>query len=354
MSNLMIRMAALAACFAGAALAQDDVPVVVNPTPEFAVLPGKPPLESLDAPTQVRNWAGAFKYSGSVYKFRMIGSNPASGPSTTIKAILIPLDIIVENGGKPVSFSAAHKLSNGRTVTHNTILSPIFDKTTDYNLGGVDIGSTQYLDAFQRANFWGDVSANTGYHVLLGGPTVEPVQTLKVPQAYGSEGNAFGVNVALVDINWFDSAIQALLTKYTTPTEIPIFLTYDTYLTSGGGCCIGGYHNFNGTQAYMQATYVDKAGVFSQNVSALSHEIGEWVDDPFTNNGVACGILEVGDPEEGYSNYGAFPYTVNGFQYDLQDLVFLDYFGAPGAGRVKGWMTFHDNPFGLGVCSNGG
>ena len=347
-------VAALAACFIGAAAAQGDVPVVVNPVPRYAVLPGQPALEPIDAPTQVRTWAGSFSYAGNVYHFRMVGTNPTSGPSTTVRAVLIPLKITVQHNGSGVSFSPAHVLANGRTVTHNTVLSPIFDATTDYNLGGVDVGTTQYLDAYQRANFWSGVSGNTGYHVLLGGPTVEPLQALNVPKAYGSEGSAFGINVALVDINWFDNAIQPLLTKFTKANQIPIFLTYDTYLTNSGSCCIGGYHTFNGTQTYMEATYVDKTGVFSQNVSALSHEVGEWVDDPFVNNGVACGALENGDPEEGFANYGAFPYTVNGFQYDLQDLVFLNYFGAPASGRVKGWMTFHDNPFGLTVCSQGG
>ncbi len=68
-----------------------------------------------------------------------------------------------------------------------------------------------------------------------------------------------------------------------------------------------------------------RPGIFAQDVSALSHESGEWMDDPLvvnTNgNTVACGILEVGDPEEGFSNYGAFPYTLGGSTYNLQDLV---------------------------------
>ncbi len=354
MIKLIASVAALAACLAGAAVAQDDVPVVVNPVPRFVVLPGPPVANPGDSASHVTTWNGSFTYQATKYYFTMVGTNPASGPSTTVRAILIPLKITVQHNGSGVSFSPAHVLTNGRTVTHNTVLSPIFDATTTYTLGGTDVGTTQYLDAYQRANFWGGVKGNPGYHVLLGGPTVEAVQALNVPKAYGSEASAFGINVALVDINWFDSAIQSLMTKFSTPNQIPIFLTYDTYLTQGGGCCIGGYHSFNGTQSYMTATYVDKTGVFAQNVSALSHEVGEWVDDPYTNNTVACGVLENGDPEESFANYGAFPYTVNGFQYDLQDLVFLDYFGAPASGRVKGWMTFHDNPFGLTVCSNGG
>jgi len=44
---------------------------------------------------------------------------------------------------------------------------------------------------------------------------------------------------------------------------------------------------------------------------------------------VTCGNLEVGDPAEGFANFGDFPYTVSGFTYDIQDLVFLEYCGAP-------------------------
>jgi hypothetical protein len=64
-------------------------------------------------------------------------------------------------------------------------------------------------------------------------------------------------------------------------------LLYDTYLTQGGSCCIGGYHSSEGSvsnpQSYAEAAYVDHVGAFSQDVSALSHEIGEWADDPLTD-----------------------------------------------------------------------
>jgi hypothetical protein len=40
------------------------------------------------------------------------------------------------------------------------------------------MGTTQYIDAFQRANFW-STSGNPS-HLLLGGPTVLPTQTLNV------------------------------------------------------------------------------------------------------------------------------------------------------------------------------
>ena len=146
-----------------------------------------------------------------------------------------------------------------------------------------------------------------------------------------------------------------------TPDSLPIFITDDTYLTAGSpilnNCCIGGYHSANGPQAYSHFTFIRVPGDFSQDVAALSHEVGEWMDDPGVKgafNPVACGILEVGDPEEGFTNYGDFPYPLGGFTYNLQDLVFLEYFGAPATTSFKGDLSFHDNPFGLGICSNGG
>jgi len=74
------------------------------------------------------------------------------------------------------------------------------------------------------------------------------------------------------------------------------------------------YHSSEGSvsnpQSYAEATYVDHPGAFAQDVSALSHEVGEWADDPltvnFNGNNTPCGILENGDPEEGDANFGGF------------------------------------------------
>lgn len=175
------------------------------------------------------------------------------------------------------------------------------------------------------------MSGAPGYHLLLGTPKVAPVEKIAVPPADGSIGTEFGVKVGLADINWFDSQLEAIITtlKAIQPNTLPIFITYDVYLTDGGECCIGGYHSSMGStaapQAYSYFGYVGTPGAFAQDVSALSHEVGEWLDDPLVvntgGNPVACGILEVGDPEEGFANYGAFPYTLGGFTYNLQDLT---------------------------------
>ena len=93
------------------------------------------------------------------------------------------------------------------------------------------MGTTQYVDAYQRANFWGTVQSHTGYHVLLG-QTVLAEQTLSPPKRAGSTGTVFGFNAGLVDINWFDSQLHTLMTNLNIqPNTFPIFLTYDVYLT---------------------------------------------------------------------------------------------------------------------------
>jgi hypothetical protein len=314
--------------------------------------------------TPLTTWNGSFVYKSHTYNYNMVGTAPANpGTSTTIKTFIIPIALKFVSGGKTTIFSPNTIQTNGATAVANTANSPIFKNMDFVTPGGTDLGTTQYEDAFQRGNFYQSIGSK--YHVLLGQPRVLPLQTLTVPAADGSVQTEFGISVGTADINWFDGQLQTLLTKFKaaiTPTTLPIFMTYNSYLTEGG-CCIGGYHSSSGSssapQAYSHFTYISTPGIFSQDVSALSHEIGEWLDDPLvvnTNgNPVSCGILEVGDPEEGFSNYGAFPYTLGGFTYNLQDLTYLEYFGAPTTTSVDGGTeTFHDNPFHLGICNNGG
>jgi len=354
-------MAALlvVASLAGAALAQDATVDTLPAHPRFAVLAPHPGIEN--PPVALTTWNSSFVYGGHTYKYNMVGTAPSTGTSTTFPVFIIPVALQYKSGTTTTTFTPQTKQSNGKSAVANTIASPIF-QNMDWIAGdGVtDLGTTQYEDAFQRGNFWGQVSAAPGYHVLLAQPKVAPLQTFVVPPADGSVGSEFGVKVGLADINWFDiTVIQPLLLKFKQiqPNTLPIFMTYDVYLTSGG-CCIGGYHSATGAQSYSHFTYIGKPGAFSQDVGALSHEVGEWVDDPLVvnpnGNAVACGILEVGDPEEVFANYGDFPYTLNGFTYNLQDLVYLEYFGAPNTTSVGGEMTFHNNPFHLTVCSQGG
>jgi hypothetical protein len=359
--NRVLRTTALAllvCCMVLPALAQDDDVENGQVTGKFVTLPLRlQPDFGTGAPAAaLQTWNGKFTYMSTPYKYTMVGTNPTTGTSTTVKTFIVPIKVVITTGSTQTKYDPKHVLSNGNSVTTNTVVSPIFDDTTTYTQGGVDVGTTQYVDAYQRANFWGTVQSQPGYHVLLGGPTVLAEQTLKPPATKGKNGSPFGFKAAEVDINWFDTKVQGIIASFPqiTPNTMVIFLTYNVYLTDPG-CCIGGYHTAigvaSGIQTYSEFTYVDHPGIFSQDVSALSHEIGEWVDDPYVNNNSPCGVLEVGDPLEGTANYGGHPYVLNGFTYNLQDLVMLPYFGAPLSTSVNGWLSFQDYP--LSICSMG-
>jgi hypothetical protein len=348
--------------FAGLVFAQDaQIPQITDAKPMYKTLPNNrhiAPKSALAVPgTTLRQWNGSFTdITKQQVNYTMVGTNPATtNISSTIPVYIIPVKMVygATNGNRtfdPVSAGA----SNGLTVVNNIIASPIFYRGVNFTQGTTNVGTTQYIDAFQRGNFWKSVQTHTGYHVLLGKPVVLPTQTIAVGAKQGSAiQNPFGSGfVGTYPINAFDSKLQAMMKNLPqiTPNSLPLFISYDIYLTDPSGCCIGGYHSANGGQpggqTYAYSTYVDSLDAFSEDVSAISHEIGEWMDDPFVDNYVNCydnSILEVGDPLEGNPAYGTFPYSHNRFTYHLQSLVFVGYFGAPRSTSVHGWLAFQND-----------
>lgn len=329
--------------------------------PQFAVL-HTAKNGSQNRVFSVPSWTFTYTYNRVSYHDTFVGTNPTGGAATTIPTYLIPIKLTY---GKMTTNPTA-PIGTGKSPLQQTEASPLFQSSVDFVQGGTNVGTTQYEDAFQRAALWHQVAAHPGYHVLLGQPTVEPLQSVTVPTADGSTGSPFGTKVIIANINWFDPVAQSLLTSLSIPANsLPIFVTTQAYLSGNGQlsqCCIGGYHNYNGSEAYAQFTYIHQSGVFSQDVSALSHEVGEYIDDPLTNNSdvpAACAthgngqrIYEVGDPLENEANFGDYAYTVGGFTYHLQDLVLPPYFGAPHTVSVNGWDTFQGTT--LSVCQNGG
>jgi hypothetical protein len=295
-------------------------------------------------------WSGSFTYQGMEYNYTMVGANPATlNSSTTVQAFLIPLKIVFTAcTTPPCTFDA-------RPVIQTVTLSPIF-ASAQYIQGGTNLGTTQYIDAFQRGNFWGAVQSNPNYHLLLGGPTAITEQTINVPSNEGCVGTVnYGYPVGQVDYHWLDGQIRSLINSLgqIAPDTLPIFLTYDVVANVvGGGTCgrlaagTQGYHGAITTtlnpQTYVQFGYLDPGQGVQPDVSILSHEVGEWADDPLLNNyPTPCGTnLEVGDPLIGHN----YQKTVNNITYNLQDLVFLPYFGAPRDTSVNQWFSFQNEP----------
>jgi hypothetical protein len=313
----------------------------------------------------------------------MVGRSPFFHGARTTN---IPVVII------PVKFTMVDHDAGGATVFDPTALDPtcspngsaltVFQNSPILNAvnftmpfpplgGGVNVGSGQYIDEFQRANFWSSVSV-TGdrYHTVLSPVTTLPVQAVSVPTGLGKGYNAAavgfcgslgGLNGQFWDNQIFGGtghAAEDLIASLTTagkisPTQFPIFLFYNVILNQndespcGSGCALG-YHNSQGSpvQTYGVADW-DTTGLFTSmgkttgNSSVMAHEVGEWMDDPLGTNFVplfghigqvsGCqGNLEVGDALSGT----VVPKVLlNGMNYDLQELVFFSWFmGTPPTG----------------------
>ena len=374
---------------ASAAFAQDELPIpVATPLHQRYWKPASlkpavlPPVSGSSIPT--------FSYSvvspidGKTYAGQIVGKNPATSPRqvTVIPTIIIPVRLVFQfSSTQSETFdpTAADSgcLGAGRTAFSLTQSSPLFNDAT-FTLGGTNVGNTQYIDAFQRAEFWGDVSASGGanYHTLLG-VTPMPLQSVTVTSSNSGTPNGTVFNVGAVcgtntgsvnpadelgvmNINWWDPVAQGLITKLgINANSFVLFVLYNAVMSGGNptnlnNCCILGYHSIHGAQMYGVAEFEGRnQTVFSgvSDTASMSHEIAEWMNDPtgvnptpawgHTGQVSGCqGNLEVGDPLS-----GTLMPTVkmpNGFTYHLQEMAFFDWFYriTPSIG-VHGW--FSDN-----------
>jgi hypothetical protein len=368
---MKMRLAALSMLAASVALpgmagasSNSNLPDLGKFTPRFMVGPRhNAPLSNKLPATELPQWNGSYTdLTGKTINFTQIGGNPATTNTTsTINVLLIPVKFVITQNGTKYTFDPAKvKLANNhnRSVVKAIEDSPLFNSKVTFNpqYGScspncVELGKTQYEDAFQRGTWWGnDVGTNTSYHVLFT-TTTEKEVTITTSCTSGCVVKQGSLTYGEYNFGQMDGAIQNFLKsiKDVNPGVLPLFISYDIYLTSGG-CCIGGYHDADGSQptgqTYSYATYVDEVGQFSQDVSAFSHELGEWMDDPFVDNHVNCednSIMEVGDPLEGMKNYGGFPYVDKGFTYNLQSLVYMGYFGAPTTDSANQWLALQDD-----------
>src|SRR5262249_11260009 len=130
-----------------------------------------------------------------------------------------------------------------------------------------------------------------------------------------------------------------------------IALTYNTFVTNPTYGFVLGFHaalDFGaGLQTFISAAYTDPGLYNPGDVAVLSHEVGEWMDDPVGNNptpgwffdGQCQTNLEVGDPLTGVG----FSVTNKTSTYHLQDLVFLPWFARETPSMsVNGWYTFQN------------
>jgi hypothetical protein len=334
--------------------------------PEYNAFRTNSGLAGVHPDLAIPTWKYKFTYSGTHYKnIVFVGTKPSLGAvSTKIPVEVIPVKMIC--GGQTNDPTVLG--SGGGSAVSQTLASPLLQKSVTYTEGAATV-KTQYEDAFQKVALWNKGASATGYHVLFKTPVVEPELTYNA-SADCTTFTYNGVTIVEAFQSLFDSVIAG--TYNSVPGNVlPIFVTVNSFLAdNSGNCCIGGYHSYNGVTTYADYNYLTTSGGFTQDVSALSHELGEWMEDPFISNSsqnsppqdpATCAtndannpnpLWEVGDPLEGNANFGDYAYTAGGFTWHLQDLVTPAYFGAPTSTSANGAETFQGGLY--SVCQNGG
>ena len=312
--------------------------------------------------------------NGNAYSGTMVGRSPFfhGARTTNIPAIVVPLIIKFSDGSVFDPTATDSNCSPAGTPLDLTQNSPIF-VPVDITMNGVDMGVTQYADAFQRANFWNNVSV-TGdrYHTMLSPVTTLAAITVKVPAASGSvfsdtQFGGCGGTIGIMNISWFDPYVRgtimpSLAGSGVGPTNLPIFIMKNVAMTDGpatinGNCCILSYHGAYGSplQTYTPFDY-DTSGIFIgvADINALSHEVAEWMDDPTGTNptppwghtGQVSGCqsnLEVGDPLS--DNEFSPVIGLNGFAYHPQELAFFSWFFRQSPSIGAGDLYSNDGTF---------
>jgi hypothetical protein len=338
---------------------------------------------------------GGATYSGSI-----LGRSPfAHGKTTTTLAVqIIPLIITIDNGGADIVTydpTVPDPCVPGSLTDVSVLMgSPIF-QNTPWTMNGVSMGTTQYLDAFQRAQFWSLVQG-TNYHLILS-PTVLPAQTLTFGSMstlgpgtnYVASSLVAGKcgNLGVVNINNLDAAVQTVingpLAGIVNVGTFPIFQTKNVVQATSGtsvfsNCCVLGYHSDFGVGSNIQIYspfVLDTTGIFPGGyTSVLSHELGEAINDPTVTNptppwgnigqnagGFCQNNFEVGDPLSPGFGTPTSPFTVtggNGLSYRLQELAFSSWFyGLTPSLGAGGLYSNHGTFAGAGgaiICPPGG
>jgi hypothetical protein len=186
---------------------------------------------------------------GRTYQGLLVGTSPFDGigRSTTVITPIIPVVVSVLLGDMPYVSdpTAPDPCLPAGADTDFVLNSPIFN-STDYVINGQDVGTTQYIDAFQRASFWSLVGGRE-YHVLLQ-PNLKPSQTFDTftegfynptPSCGGTTFNIF------FKFDEFDGWVRnvALPAAGADPTQFSILLLQNISLYDQNFCCALGYHN---------------------------------------------------------------------------------------------------------------
>ncbi|MBV9341997.1 MAG: hypothetical protein JO159_14065 [Acidobacteria bacterium] len=342
----------------GVAQSKDQVaPTLGSAQPAFtAFAPASPNFldaRALDSKNRVaidsiRTFSGGFQAAGvdpygrpqHEWYYTMGGGLPQLGGTTVFDAPIVPVSLDLLDYDGSLRVVNGHPLhASVKPFVNAVVNSPVFE-TADYSSSDVP---TQFSDAVLRAEFYNLMKPD--WHTLLR-PSVKSERTLSVPRgkyffALNRDGSCCAF--VLVDIKAFLSAFLpqspsdvkspvggAEHARAITSKALSTFLFPNTYLYRSDNpnhCCVLGFHTYDFepgdvTNGFREKRYVlnfsswISPGIFApgfEDISALSHELTESLDNPFVGSDGVHGItpwwqapnghcqddLETGDVLEG-------------------------------------------------------
>jgi hypothetical protein len=309
------------------------------------------------------HFTSSFTYQGVNYPYTMVGHPPASGRSTTLRSVIVPLRMnFVFFEQNPVIFEPDK-------AVNNIMNSPMYKEASFPN------GVGQFGDQMQRATFWNKMDPAHRWHVRMDRPRVARTFDVLVEPDIGdlfltappSDPNS--MLIGDIKFGALDSTIHTVLQSIDIePDEVPIFVTYnvsaDVALGYHDAFSVGKADGTDVLQTLIYTSWLEPAafGDLLADVSTFNHELAELLNDPYVNNVVplwkyppdsdprsTCAqnpFLEVGDPEGNGATFDDFPTVpipLNGYTYHLQDLVMLPWFtGEKPSSALNGWYDFPD------------
>jgi hypothetical protein len=176
-----------------------------------------------------------------------------------------------------------------------------------------------------------------------------------------------GSTYAIVDTDFFLSQLNTIIQLEDLHLEaLAIALTSNVFLAPQSDikkCCVLGFHTsfdvgeitqVKYVQTFIWASWVDQGilGTSLADVTPMSHEISEWMNNPFgsnlvpewqvPNSNLCQNNLETGDPLATMPNAG-YPISIDGFTYHPQSQVMMQWFQRGSASdAVDGAFSFPD------------
>jgi hypothetical protein len=322
--------------------AETRTPLLVGPTGNASTSSGAG--GNINGLQTLPTFVGAFAPGngpslGNVFPFVMIGNDPLVAATTLIPVDMTEVSLQLLNADG-TTFTTVPYAPFSTLTTH----SPNFENSV-YDSSTV---STQFGDAVQRAEFF--TTAKAGWHTKLKAPVIVNKVTIQIPKtvqvqlangtiitatAYftgtASDGSTFVLMLDLLFNALFDTQVVNDINAGSFPTGAMNYELFpNTFLfslnqnnpTTPGGCCVLGFHTYfyeSGVTPQPRwvtifASYIS-AGLFGagfQDITGLSHETAEALNDPFGNNATPVwqfpgqpanstqcqGNLETGDPIE--------------------------------------------------------